>query len=330
MPGLSGARVLITGGAGLIGSHLADILASRGAAEIVIYDNLTRGRMENLAHANSVGNVRLIEADIRDAEALAEALDGIDVLFHLAAIRLTQCAEEPRLAQAVMVDGTFNVAEAAAAKRGLKLVAASSASIYGMAERFPTAEGHHPYDNNTLYGAAKLYTEGLLRSFREMYGLNYVALRPFNVYGPRMDIHGAYTEVLIRWMERIAAAKPPIIFGDGKQSMDFVFVRDVARAFALAAEADAPGEVFNIASGIETTLDDLARALLAAMDSDLAVEYGPVRKLTAVPRRLADTGRAREGLGFTAEVTLEQGLRELVSWWAAQTGWQHDHASTGV
>ncbi len=315
---LAGARVIITGGAGLIGSHLADLLAAADVKEIVVFDNLSRGRLDNLAQARSHGRLTFIEGDIRNRTQVARALDGVDVLFHLAAIRLTQCAEEPRLALEVMVDGTFNVLEAAVAAKVKRVVAASSASIYGMADRFPTAEDHHPYHNTTLYGAAKVFSEGLLAAFRDMYELDYIALRPFNVYGPRMDIHGAYTEVLIRWMDRIAAGRPPIIFGDGRQSMDFIFVEDVARALALAAAAEVSGEVFNIASGIETSLDHLARALLAAMDSDLAVEYGPERKLTAVPRRVADTRRAKELLGFEAQVSLDEGLRRLVTWWRKQ------------
>ena len=179
---------------------------------------------------------------------------GMDVVFHQAAIRITQCAEEPRLALEVLVDGTFNVIEAAARRGVRKVVAASSASVYGLAEQFPTAENHHPYANDTLYGAAKVFNEGLLRSFHAMSGLDYVALRYFNVYGPRMDIHGVYTEVLVRWMERIAAGKPPLIFGDGSQTMDFVYVEDIARANVLAADADVDDEVFNVASGVETSL----------------------------------------------------------------------------
>jgi len=315
---LRDARVLITGGAGLIGSHLADRLVAASVGELIIYDNFSRGRRENLAASSGSARVTTIEADIRDRDALRKALEGVDLAFHLAAIRLTQCAEEPRLAQEVMVDGAFNVAEAVVEAKVPKLVAASSASIYGMAESFPTREDHHPYDNNTFYGAAKVFNEGLYRSFEEMYGLNYVALRPFNVYGPRMDIHGKYTEVLIRWMERIAAGQPPLIFGDGKQSMDFVYVGDVARAFELAAIADAPGEVCNIASGVETSLEQLARSLLKVMNSDLGVEYGPVRALTAVPRRLADTARAEQVLGFKATVNLEDGLKKLVEWWRKQ------------
>ena len=311
---LRGARVLITGGAGLIGSHVADLLV-RAGSDIVIFDNLSRGRVENLARACSQGRVTLVQGDVRDRTAVGHAMDGIDVLFHLAAIRLTQCAEDPRLALEVMVDGTFNVLDAAVHAKVKRVAAASSASIYGMADRFPTSEDHHPYHNTTLYGAAKVFNEGLLVSFRDMYGLDYIALRPFNVYGPRMDIHGAYTEVLVRWMQQIAAGTPPAIFGDGSLSMDFVFVEDVARAFLLAAASDVSGEVFNIASGVETSLNDLAHALLDAMESNLEPRYGPERKLTAVPRRLADVSKASARLGFHAAVGLDQGLRRLVSWW---------------
>jgi UDP-glucose 4-epimerase len=317
---LHGARALVTGGAGLIGSHLADLLASAGASEIVVLDNLSRGRLDNLATARASGRVTLVDGDIRDRGLLARALDGVDVLFHLAAIRITQCAEEPRLALEVLVDGTFNVLEAAVAAGVKKVVAASSASIYGMAERFPTSEDHHPYNNRTLYGAAKAFNEGLLASLSDMYGLNYVALRYFNVFGPRMDTHGAYTEVLIRWMDRIDRGLSPVIYGDGKQTMDFVYVEDVARANALAATSGATNEVFNVASGVETSLDELAQALLTAMGASLAVEYGPERKVNAVSRRLADPGRARARLGFETRVDLDEGLRRLVVWWRSQSG----------
>ena len=314
---LKGARVLITGGAGLIGSHIADLLA--GAADIVVFDNLARGRRENLAAAQSRGGLTLIPGDIRDRAELARAMGGIDILFHLAAIRLTHCAEDPRLALEVMVDGTFNVLEAAVAAGVPRVVAASSASVYGMADGFPTHEDHHPYRNTTIYGAAKLFNEGLLSSFRAMYGLSYVALRPFNVYGPRMDTHGAYTEVLIRWMDRIGSRLPPIIFGDGRQSMDFVFVEDVARAFLLAAASGVEGEVFNVASGSETSLDQLAKMLLDVMGSNLSVEYGPERVAAAVPRRLGETKRAKTRLGFEARVGLREGLQRLVAWWCEET-----------
>jgi UDP-glucose 4-epimerase len=315
---MQGERVLITGGAGAVGSNLVDLVVRAGAREIVVVDNFVRGRHDNLAWAVANGPVRIVTGDIRDRELVRRLTRGIDVVFHQAAIRITQCAEEPRLALEVMVDGTYNVLEAAVEHGVRKVVAASSASVYGLAQSFPTDEWHHPYANDTLYGAAKTFNEGLLRSFRAMKGLDYVALRYFNVYGPRMDIHGVYTEVLVRWMERIAAGTPPLISGDGLQTMDFVYIEDVARANILAAQADVTDGVFNVASGVETSLLELARKLLEAMGSDLSVQFGPERAVNRVPRRLADTSQARERLGFTAEVSLEEGLRRLVEWWRAE------------
>jgi UDP-glucose 4-epimerase len=268
-----------------------------------------------LASARSHGAVSLVEGDIRDRQVVAEVMRGVDVVFHQAAIRITQCAEEPRLALEVLVDGTFNVLEAAVKAGVQKIVAASSASIYGLADDFPTTERHHPYNNRTLYGAGKAFNEGLLRSFHDMYDLNYVALRYFNVYGPRMDIYGAYTEVLIRWMERIAAGQAPLILGDGNQTMDFIYVEDIARANILAARSAVTDEVFNIASGVETSLNELAATLQKVMGSALQPVYGPERKVNPVPRRLADSEKARQMLGFTSQVSLEAGLRRLVAWW---------------
>jgi len=310
-------RVLITGGAGLIGSHIADLLVRENNPEIIVFDSFVRGRRENLSWAMANGRVQIITGDIRDAKLLQDAMQGIDLVFHQAAIRITQCAEEPRLALEVLADGSFNVLEAAVAAKVKKVVAASSASVYGLAEEFPTTEKHHPYNNRTLYGAAKVFNEGLLRSFHEMYGLDYVALRYFNVYGPRMDIYGAYTEVLIRWMERIVSGQPPLILGDGTQTMDFVYIEDIARANLLAAKSGASDAVFNVASGVETSLNDLAASLLRVMGSNLKPEYGPARKVNAVPRRLAETGNAKQGIGFEAQVGIEEGLRRLVAWWQA-------------
>ena len=315
MSGLEAKRVLITGGAGLIGSHIADLLVGQGNPEIVILDNFTRGRRENIASAMAKGRLRVIEGDIRDRDLLREVMQGVGLLFHQAAIRITHCAEDPRLALEVLADGTFNVLEAAVQAKVKRVVAASSASIYGLAEVFPTTEKHHPYNNRTLYGAAKVFNEGILRSFHDMYGLDYVALRYFNVYGPRMDVYGAYTEVLIRWMDRIAAGQPPIILGDGIQTMDFVYVEDIARANILAAKSKVTDQVFNVASGTETSLNELASALLRVMGSSLKPEYGPARKVNAVPRRLAETQNARSKIGFEAQVSLEEGLRRLVKWW---------------
>ena len=312
-------RALITGGAGLIGSHIADRLVVEGFEEIVVLDNLTRGRRQNLAPAMASGRVKVIEGDIRDADLVLRAMEGIDIVFHEAAIRITHCAENPRLAHDVLATGTFNILEAAVKANVKRVVSASSASIYGQAEEFPTNEKHHGYGNRTIYGATKSYSEGLLRSFYEMYGLNYVALRYFNVYGPRMDAFGVYTEVMIRWMERLSKGQPCLILGDGAQTMDFIFVTDIARANLRAATSSLTDDVLNIASGTETSLTELAVALGKVMGVDLPPEYGPERKATPVWRRLADVKKAERLIAFKAKVSLEDGLRELVKWWSNET-----------
>lgn len=316
MSALRGADVLVTGGAGTIGSTIIDQLLEAGAGHVDVLDNLVRGRVANLDDALASGRVTLVEGDLRDRDLVHDVTRGKDLVFHEAAIRITQCAEEPRLALEVLVDGTFNVLEAAAEHAVDKVISASSASVYGLAEEFPTGERHHHHNNDTFYGAAKSFNEGMLRSFRAMYGLDYVILRYFNVYGPRMDVHGLYTEVLVRWMERIADGRPPLIFGDGLQTMDFVFTGDIARANLLAASSDLAEGVYNIASGTETSLLGLAEALLEAMDSDLSVEHGSERAVNGVTRRLADISAASADLGFVAEVPLSEGLRELVEWWS--------------
>jgi len=311
-------RALITGGAGLIGSHIADGLVAEGLEEIVILDNFTRGRKENLRPALASGKVSIVEGDIRDSDLVREIMEGVDIVFHEAAIRITQCAEDPRLAHDVLATGTFNILEAAVAAKVKRVVAASSASIYGQAELFPTNETHHGYGNRTIYGAIKLYGEGLLRSFYEMYGLNYVALRYFNVYGPRMDAFGVYTEVMIRWMERLANGQPCLILGNGNQTMDFVYVGDVARANIMAAKSSLTDDVLNIASGTETSLSELAETLGRVMGGHQPPEYGPARKVNPVSRRLADVSKAERLLGFRTQYSLEAGLRELVNWWTKE------------
>lgn len=318
---IEGQVILVTGGAGTIGSAVVDQLVEAGAAEVRVLDNFVRGRRENIADAAAKLGDRLvvIEGDIADNDLVRQATEGVDVVFHLAALRITQCAEDPRLALESLVDGTFNVIEAAADLGVKKLITSSSASVYGLAEVFPTTERHHPYNNDTFYGAAKAFNEGMLRSFKAMRGLDYVALRYFNVYGPRMDAYGVYTEVLIRWMERISRGEAPLIFGDGAQTMDFVHVHDIARANILAAQADVTDDVFNIASATETSLAELAADLLTVMGSDLKPEHGPDRKVNGVTRRLADISHAREELGWQPDIDLKTGLTGLVEWWTTET-----------
>jgi len=317
---VTGQRVLVTGGAGTIGSTLVDQLVDAGAAEVVVLDTMVRGRPENLAAAAAAAGdrLRIVVGDINDRPLVAHLIEGMDLVFHLAALRITQCAEQPRMALESLVDGTFTIIEAAVDAGVKKVVASSSASVYGLAETFPTTERHHPYNNDTFYGAAKAFNEGMLRSFHAMRGLDYVALRYFNVYGPRMDTHGVYTEVLIRWMERIARGESPLIFGDGLQTMDFVHVHDIARANVLAAQADVTDSVYNIATATETSLLDLAQALAAAMDSDLKPEFGAARAVNGVTRRLADISAAGRDLGWEPRIGLHEGLRGLVDWWRVE------------
>jgi UDP-glucose 4-epimerase len=315
---IDNSRILVTGGCGLIGSTTIDILLrEHNPKEIVIYDNLNRGSLANVEDALKDPRVKLLREDIRDIPTLRKATEGMDAVIHMATLRITACAAEPREALEVMCDGSYNALEAAHMAGVKKFITASTASIYGLADTFPTREDHHPYNNRTWYGASKIMLEGLLRSFNDMYGTSYVAHRYFNVYGPRMDIHGKYTEVLIRWMERIAAGQPPLVLGDGKTTMDFVYIEDVARANVLALASDVSDEVFNIASGTETSLNQLADALLAVMGSKLRPEYGPERKVNPVSRRLADISKAERLLGWKPTVNLDEGLRRLVKWWEA-------------
>ena len=319
---LSGSRVLITGGAGFIGSFIADQLLNENVKEIILIDNLIRGSRSNIANPLLFDNVRMVEGDIRDRGLLDDLFQGMDYCFHMAALRINHCVADPRQALEVMFDGAFNVAESSVKHKVKKIIIASSASIYGTADTYPTSEDHHPYNNRTLYGAAKVANEGIFRSFQDMFGLNYNAMRYFNVYGPRMDIYGKYTEVLIRWYHLIKENKEPLIYGDGKQTMDFVYVEDVARANILAMKADVTDEVFNVGSGIETSLEELCWSLLEVMKSNLKPTYIPIpddRKKVEVKRRLADVSKAHRQIGFKTQVSLKEGLERLIQWLNLQT-----------
>jgi UDP-glucose 4-epimerase len=308
----------LVGGAGLIGSTITDLLLSELSDEIEeirIFDDFSRGTRANLANALQDPRVRIIEGDVRDRHAVNKAFIGADAVFHLAAIRITRCASEPRLANDILVNGTFNVLEAAVEQNIDKVILSSSASVYGLADQFPTPETQHPYNNETIYGAAKAYNEGLARSFKAMYDLDYVALRYFNAYGPRMDTEGKYTEVFIRWMNNIATGQAPVIYGDGSATMDFVYVGDIARANLAALQSNVTDEVFNVARGEETSLRQLAETLLRVMGSDLELAFKDVVTAGGVARRKADVSKAERLLGFRAEKNLEEGLTELVNWW---------------
>ena len=314
---LANSRILITGGAGFVGSFVIDQLLNENVKEIIIIDNFIRGTQRNIEKALKSSKVKVIKGDIRDEKFLNGYFKDIDFCFHLAALRITHCAAEPREALEVMYRGTFNVLEACVQHKIKRLIFASTASVYGQALSFPTREDHHPYGNTTLYGAAKMANELMLRSFHQMHGLQYNALRYFNIYGPRMDTHGKYTEVFIRWYHLIKEGKAPLIYGDGKQTMDFIYVEEVARATILALKAQAVNQVFNIAGGQETSLEELCFQLLGVMGSDLSPQYVVLpedRKKVEVVRRLADVSKAKHMIGFTAQVELKEGLKRLIEW----------------
>lgn len=313
MSQISGAICLVTGGAGFVGSTIVDQLLAAGASEVRVIDNFVRGNWTNLTAARDRGGLTVVDGDIRNAALVRKLTEGVDLVFHQAALRITRCAEAPREAVEVLIDGTFNVLEAALEHKVKKVIAASSASVYGEPSYLPIDEGH-PFNNRTLYGGAKIANEQMLRALYDTHGLNYVALRPFNVYGPRMDLVGVYTEVLIRWLDAIEANQPPLIFGDGSQSMDFVYVGDVARANLLAAESEVTDDVFNVGTGTQVTLKELCLMLLRITGSRLQPEHREARKVANVTRRRAGVEKAEHQLGFRAAVSLEDGMRELIEW----------------
>jgi len=310
---LSGARVVVTGGAGNIGSRIVDAAIAAGAREVVALDAMVRGVPENLAPALATGKARLVEIDIRDREAVHANIQGSDLVLHQAALRWTRCQEHPRECQEVMVDGTFNVLEAAADAKVKRVVLASSAVVYGETARLPIDEDQ-PTNPTTVYGAAKVANEQMARAFTHLRDLPTTTLRYFNVYGPRMDIRSQYVEVMVRWLDLIDLGKPLTLFGDGSASADFVYIDDVVRANLLACGAEATDAIVNVCSGVETKMRDLAALLLELTGSDVGLDFVPQPAGGLPARRYGDPTRATETLGFRAKTGLAEGLRRLVAW----------------
>lgn len=312
---LIGSKVLITGGAGFIGSHLAERLLAEGAQEIGILDDLSRGRVENLDNALCDDRVKFIRGDIRERKLVRRLALGCNVICHFAAWRIHRCEAQPRQALEVMIDGTYNTFEAAASARVPRVIFASSASVYGQASEFPTPETSPPYNNTTLYGWAKLHGEGLAKWFVEKRGVKVICLRFFNVYGPRMDSEGKYTEVLVRWLEALSENKPPVVHGDGSASYDFVHVHDVVRAIILAATSGRSWGVYNVGSGRETNLATLASLLAKASGKEnIKCTFQPAAA-PLVSRRLACLRLIGKELGYRPTIELEAGLKQLADWY---------------
>jgi UDP-glucose 4-epimerase len=313
MTGLSGARVVVTGGAGTIGSHIVDAALASGAQEVIAIDLLLRGDRRSLSPALATGRARLVELDIRDRASVRANISGADFVFHQAALRWMRCEEQPRECHEVMVDGTFNVLEAAADAKVRRVVLASSAVVYGEPIRLPFDEDH-PLNGTRMYAAAKAANEQMARAFAYLTDLRTTILRYFNVYGPRQDIRSDYMEVMARWLNLIDQGKPLVLFGDGSSSVDFVYVEDVARANLLAGDGEGAHAVVNICSGIETRMSDLAALLLEITGSNVGVEHRPQPADALPARRFGDPRRAKETLGFTAQTTLREGVNRLIAW----------------
>jgi UDP-glucose 4-epimerase len=307
--------IFVSGGAGFIGSYLIEELMLHQPKKIIILDNLIRGSLENMKNFSKDPRVEFIEGDIRDNALLEKCIAGSDYVFHMAALRINACVADPQAGFEVMLHSTFNLANLCVKHKVKKVVYSSSASVYGLAQHFPTPETDNPYNNQTFYGAAKMWGEQLFRSFKFMYGLDYVALRYFNVYGSRMDTDGKYTEVMIKWLDCVRDNKQPAIFGDGSDSMDFVHVKDVAHANVLALLSDVTDESFNVGDQVETNLKQMLAALLKVNNSDLTPEFKPANSYNPVARRLADISKAKKLLGYEPSISLEEGLRELSQWY---------------
>lgn len=315
---IRGKKLVLIGGAGLIGSHTVDRLTREDVAEIVIYDNFHRGSRENLSDALKDQRVKIFHAggDIMQADILDAALDGADCVFHFAALWLLQCHEFPRSAFDVNVRGTFNVMEACV-RRGVKrLVYSSSASVYGDAVTEPMDEDH-PFNNQNFYGATKICGEAMLRAFHHRYGLNYVGLRYMNVYGPRQDYQGAYIAVIMKMLDAIDRGDGPTVLGDGSEAFDFVSVEDCAAANVCAMKAETTDRFYNVGTGKRTSLKELAGMLLKLTGCDKPIIYAPRSQATLVRNRIGCPKRARDEIGFDAGIDLEEGLKRLIEWRAA-------------
>lgn len=315
---IRGKKLLLVGGAGLIGSHTVDKLIKEDVKEVVIYDNFVRGRMENLHDALKDPRVKVFDigGDIMQTDILDAAFKGVDGVFHLAALWLLQCHEFPRSAFDVNVRGAFNVMEACI-KAGIKrLVYSSSASVYGDAVTEPMTEDH-PFNNKNFYGATKICGEAMLRALHHRYGLDYVGLRYMNVYGPRQDYHGAYIAVIMKMLDAIDKGDSPTILGDGSEAFDFVAVEDCGLANVCAMKADATDRCYNVGTGKRTSLRELAEMLIELTGSSKPINYAPRSQATLVRNRIGSPKRASEEINFTSTIDLKEGLKRLIEWRAS-------------
>lgn len=312
---ITGKKVVLVGGAGLIGSHTVDRLVQTDVKEVVIYDNFQRGTRENLSQSLQDPRVRIFDigGDVLQSDILNKAFEGADGVFHFAALWLLQCHEYPRSAFDVNVRGTFNVLEACVNQGVKRLVYSSSASVYGDAVQEPMDEDH-PFNNRNFYGATKIAGEAMVTAYHYRYGLDAVGLRYMNVYGPRQDYQGAYIAVIMKMLDAIDNGDGPTILGDGSEAFDFVSVYDCALANVCAMTADSTARFYNVGTGVRTSLKELAERLLNLTGCNKDIQYKPRSQATLVRNRIGDPKRAIEEIGFTAGISLDDGLRALIEW----------------
>lgn len=320
MSKITNNKFLVTGGAGFVGSYIVELLLEKQPEKVIIVDNMIRGSQRNMESFINSDKVEFIEGDIRDYDLMEKLISQVDYVYHLAALRITRCAENPAEAFEVMSKATFDIIDLSKKHNIKKLIYSSTASVYGLAQNFPTPETDNHYDNKTFYGACKSFGESMLRSYHDMYGLDYVALRYFNIYGERMDTEGKYTEVMIKWLDCIKDQRAPLIFGDGSTSMDFVHVYDVAKANIAALEADITDHVYNVGYQRETSLKELLDTMLKVTGSDLLPEHRPDNTINPVSKRIADISKIRKDLGFEPSISLEDGLKRLYDWYLEVKG----------
>ena len=311
---IKGAKILVIGGAGLIGSHVVEELLKEDVKEVVIYDNFCRGTHENLETSLKDARCRIFEVggDILQTDILDAAMKGMDGVVHLAALWLLQCHEYPRAAFDVNIRGAFNVLEAGVANKIKRLVYSSSASVYGDAVTEMMTEDH-PYNNWTFYGATKIAGEHMFKAYHRRYGLEGVGLRYMNVYGARQDYRGTYVAVMMKILDNLDKGLPPVIYGDGNQAYDFIYVSDVGRANVCALKSEVPFGFYNIGRGIKTSIKELTEVIVKLTNSTLPVQYEPTG-MTFVTNRVGDPTAAARDLGFIWSVDLEDGLRLLIEW----------------
>lgn len=315
---LNGARILVIGGAGFIGSFVVAELLKTDVAEVIVYDNFSRGKRSNIEKLLQDPRCSLYPdgGDVRDTDLLNEAMKGVDGVIHLAAMWLLHCKDFPRTAFHVNIEGTFNVLEACVNNNIKRLVFSSSASVYGDAMEIPMTESH-PFNNRNFYGATKIAGEAMCRAYYDRYGLNFVGLRYMNVYGPNQDQTAAYSGVIPTMLNKIDANEAPVINGDGSQAYDFIYVEDVARCNVKALEADVVDEFYNVGTGVQTRIKDLCDLILRLKRADVTVEYRPYEKEDTrrqVKNRIGSPKKAQEQLGFSSCYDLENGLERLIAW----------------